>query len=244
MKFLIGIVFLLCALNMSAQEYPDSGFTNKAEAKNLTVNGLKEGKWVEYVDSNGDIMSDTIGTEYYLVVYKAGKRYGIAKGYDKKYPGKLQAVIPYKDGEKNGVEKGWDENGILFMEVPYTDGKEDGVEKWYSKSGKLQCQIPYSNGKVNGVWVSYFDTTNSFMNWGESSLTRIEMPFINGKEDGIEKWYYSNGILFQEIPYINGEINGIAKEYSENGKLESETTYKNNKIKNVKNFDKNGNEIK
>ena len=33
---------------LTPMEYPDSGFTNKAEAKNEMKDSLKEGKWVEY----------------------------------------------------------------------------------------------------------------------------------------------------------------------------------------------------
>ncbi|HTB30831.1 MAG TPA: hypothetical protein VK808_02330, partial [Bacteroidia bacterium] len=62
MKFLIGIIFLFIALGAFGQDYPDSGFTNKAEAKNLMVNGLKEGKWVEYQDMMGNFNTDTHST--------------------------------------------------------------------------------------------------------------------------------------------------------------------------------------
>jgi len=46
--FTILILFFCFALAAIGQsDYPDSGFTNKLEAKNQLVNGLKEGKWVE-----------------------------------------------------------------------------------------------------------------------------------------------------------------------------------------------------
>ena len=49
MKLLIGIVLLAFTLTaFGQQEWADSSFTNKAEAKNLMVNGLKDGKWIEY----------------------------------------------------------------------------------------------------------------------------------------------------------------------------------------------------
>ena len=57
----------------------------------------------------------------------------------------------------------------------------------------------------------------------------VETPYKNGKEDGIQKWYYHNGKLWRETPYKNGKEDGIAKYYSENGKLMQETSYKNGK---------------
>lgn len=52
MKALILILPPSLTLSAFGQTPPDSGFTNKAEAKNLMVNGLKEGKWIEYYDTD------------------------------------------------------------------------------------------------------------------------------------------------------------------------------------------------
>jgi hypothetical protein len=41
------ILILSLSFTISAIGQQDSGFTNKAEAKNEMVNGMKEGKWVE-----------------------------------------------------------------------------------------------------------------------------------------------------------------------------------------------------
>ena len=62
---LISISFTLTAFGQP--EYPDSGFTDRTEAKNLMANGLKEGKWVEYWDdSNDTITKDTNASMYIL----------------------------------------------------------------------------------------------------------------------------------------------------------------------------------
>src|ERR1700728_4756526 len=51
MKRIILILSLFSSLTVFGQqpEYPDSGFTNKAEARNLIMNGKEEGKWCEYI---------------------------------------------------------------------------------------------------------------------------------------------------------------------------------------------------
>ncbi len=45
----------------------------------------------------------------------------------------------------------------------------------------------------------------------------------------IEKEYYPGGNLKEEIPYINGKVNGIVKHYYESGKLKDEIPYINEK---------------
>jgi hypothetical protein len=61
--FLILIVAVLFSIAGFAQQ--DSGFTNKAEAKNLIVNGLKEGKWIEYM---GMALDSNIGMYRYYSI--------------------------------------------------------------------------------------------------------------------------------------------------------------------------------
>jgi antitoxin component YwqK of YwqJK toxin-antitoxin module len=43
------------------------------------------------------------------------------------------------------------------------------------------------------------------------------VPYVNGKEHGIEKGYYKSGALASEIPYEKGRSHGIEKSYKENG---------------------------
>ncbi|MGP8216566.1 MAG: hypothetical protein ACLQQ4_13445 [Bacteroidia bacterium] len=97
--YLIIFVSLLFTLTAMGQQgsLSDSGFTNKAEAKNLIVNGLKEGKWIEYytfetktLNSNPYklgvhiLTTDTNAPYYDLGVYKAGKLNGIVRYYQNK----------------------------------------------------------------------------------------------------------------------------------------------------------------
>ena len=64
----------------------------------------------------------------------------------------------------------------------------------------------------------------------ESGALEGEHPHINGKENGIAKVYYESGALEGEHPYINDKMNGVVKIYYENGKLAGTSTYKNNKL--------------
>ena len=112
LSFLFSFSFLISSFGQQTQTntlYPDSGFTNKAEATNQLKHGLKDGKWFEYLDSNGNITSNKNTPYYSLTVYKDGKAYGIARSYYK--TGTLQGELPYKNGEINGLYKGYYESG-------------------------------------------------------------------------------------------------------------------------------------
>jgi antitoxin component YwqK of YwqJK toxin-antitoxin module len=103
--FLIIFISLLTSLTAFGQvpEYHDSGFTNKAEAKNLTVNGLMEGKWIEYTNNTNDnFTNDTNSLYYRLSVYKDNKPIGVQRGYYKS--GKLYYLLYYVP---NPLGTGW-----------------------------------------------------------------------------------------------------------------------------------------
>ncbi|HTB07840.1 MAG TPA: hypothetical protein VK806_12880 [Bacteroidia bacterium] len=123
------ILFLSLGIAAFGQDYPDSGFTNKAEAKNLMVNGLKEGKWIEYADDKG-FTEDTTAPYYLLIVYKKGKTFGITRLY---VFGRLHDETPYVNGIPNGTEKTYNDDGTLRMIVTFRDGKRvkitDGTGK-------------------------------------------------------------------------------------------------------------------
>lgn len=212
----------------------DSGFTNKAEAKNLMVNGLKEGKWMEYMDTNYKVVSDTSAPYYILAMYKAGEEFGISHGYYKK-SGKLLFETHYNNGQTNGSDKGYYESGVLMYEANCIHGKLDGVYKEYYENGKLELEAPFKDDSENGVERDY--DTNGVLE-EETPVTYSSEDSIN--INGMQKDYYEDGKLRREAPYINNKINGLVKEYYESGKLKSEVTFVNDKEVAIKNFNENG----
>jgi len=81
MKKLIHLSLIFTALLMAPRPaVAQSGFTDKAEAKNELIAGVKEGKWVEYFDNSWKAVSDTaVADNYLLTEYRAGKPFGIDK---------------------------------------------------------------------------------------------------------------------------------------------------------------------
>jgi antitoxin component YwqK of YwqJK toxin-antitoxin module len=145
MKLCFILLFLTTySLSLLAQ---DNGFTNRAEAKNQTVNGKKEGKWFEYLaDIMGDVTTDSDAAPYYsLSIYRAGKPYGIVRLYDNASR-KLVIEDPYDaHGKKNGLEKQYYQSGKIEYERPYVNNKRNGILKRYYESGKLEMETVYKN---------------------------------------------------------------------------------------------------
>ena len=150
---LILILSLSFTLTAFGQDYTDSSFTNKAEAKNLTVNSLKEGKWLEYIGYDDTLGApyeeDVTGTNkpyiyYRLTVYKTGKPSGIVRQYYK--DGVLKKETPFINGRIEGIEKTYYDNGKLYSETPYTSSQINGDVKEYYMSGRLLRVITYSYG--------------------------------------------------------------------------------------------------
>src|ERR1700739_1305058 len=170
----------------------DTGFSNKADAKNQMVNGKKEGKWVEYLAQNNDNgnwepSTDANAPKYILITYKNGKAEGLAKQYNKMFGGTLEFTTPYVNGMKNGVEKhyeGGDGNTVTGL-YTFVNDTETGTEKHYYPDGKnIEFEYSYANGVKNGA----------------------------------AKEYYENGKIKTEMTYNRGAIIAM-KKYDENGNV-------------------------
>lgn len=192
---------VLFTVSAWAQDYPDSGFTNKAEAKNLTVNGLKEGKWVENADTNKDLVY--VMNPYKLIVYKKGKPFGIVRLYDRNW--NLVTEIPYLDGERNGIVKNSAAGGKIEMDFPYVNDTVNGIEKTFN-NGKLVREVPVLKGKTNGVVRDYFI----------DGKLRDEIPYSSDKISGMLKRYYENGKIESQTIYNNG-VAGPTMKYDSTG---------------------------
>ncbi|HTB32418.1 MAG TPA: hypothetical protein VK808_10355 [Bacteroidia bacterium] len=149
-KSLLIIISFGFALNAIGQQASyDEGFTNKAEAKNQLVNGVKDGKWVEYDTCYGNNPNnDTIGEicGYKLTVYRDDKPVGVIREYS--IDGKIKSEIPMKSGKENGTENRYYDSGKLHLETPYVNDKRNGTVKEYYENGKLKTETIYTNNKA------------------------------------------------------------------------------------------------
>ena len=153
-----SLFFTIIALGQ--QPTQDSGFIDKAEAKNELKNGVKEGKWIEYsfYDFNiSDNSSVPCNNSYRLTVYKSGVPFGIQRVY--KCNGELWVEIIYIGGIDNRIEKIYYSNGTLKSLSPYTFNKLNGVRRAYYENGKLLSETIFTNG-IQGIIKSYYENGN------------------------------------------------------------------------------------
>ena len=244
------MLFILCLQPLIGQ----NGFTNKDKAKNETINGLKQGKWIEYMNPKFETIIQDSAKFYKLSVYKDDKVSENVHTFF--YPsGKLIAEEPYTNGKKNGIAKYYYESGELNFETPYNDGKSTGISKRYYKSGKLNYESVEVDGKRNGIEKFYFETggikqeatftdgkqTGVVKTYFENGQLDQLFPYTDGKRNGVMERHYENGKLKEEVPFINDKLTGIYKKYGENGKLVSETSYREDNLNGiVKTYDENG----
>jgi antitoxin component YwqK of YwqJK toxin-antitoxin module len=65
---------------------------------------------------------------------------------------------------------------------------------------------------------------------------RREISFKNGKYDGVNSWWSSNGQLISQINFSNGKRNGSSKSWHLNGRLKEEAYYKNDILNGIRKY--------
>lgn len=182
-----------------SQAISDStGFTNRAEAKNEEVNGLKEGKWIEFLDNWGWHTKDTGNALYYtLTIYKHDEPCGMRRTYYRN--GQLERAVYYMVGGLVKRGRKYNEDGTVasgnFLVI---GAPKDGIGKRYFDDGRVKRKIIYAGGKRNGIAIWYYD----------NGIIKREANYIHGKLNGVVKEYDENGNLKSEIIYTNGKKNG------------------------------------
>ncbi|HTB06586.1 MAG TPA: hypothetical protein VK806_06485 [Bacteroidia bacterium] len=115
--FLILILLFSSNIQVFGQNNPDSlGFTNKKEAKNVIVNGKKEGKWC--VGASFCVMA-TGGCNYTLGIYRADVPCGTFREYNSY--GRLVRITRFVNGKKNGVEEVYDDGRLAVKRIYIND---------------------------------------------------------------------------------------------------------------------------
>ena len=82
--------------------------------------------------------------------------------------------------------------------------------------------IAYVKGETKaftGIIKSYYD----------NGALKKDIPYKDGKKEGLSKAYYKNGNLLSEDNYKDDKLEGLSKVYYENGNLIAEYYYKDGK---------------
>lgn len=122
-------------------------------------NGVKDGEWVEYNATNGNISS--------ITPYMNGKLNGYYFEFDNrgylvtqagfindeldgkmiklKY-GKPTEISNYKHGKLHGIKVQYHRNGNKQIEVEYKNGLIDGFMKYYNNDEEVMMEYKYKDG--------------------------------------------------------------------------------------------------
>jgi antitoxin component YwqK of YwqJK toxin-antitoxin module len=91
-----------------------------------------------------------------------------------------------------------------------------GEIRQYTKDDRLKTIVNYNQGIKHGTSFLYHDD-------GETIL--LEMPYINGKREGVSKKYYKDGALYASTSYQDDKLHGPRNIYYSNGQLKAVINY-------------------
>ena len=86
------------------------------------------------------------------------------------------------------------------------------------------------NGETFWIAITKSDVAKGDKLYYENGKLKAQIPYKNGKKEGIAKGYYENGKLLEELSYKNNMREGIDKQYYESGKIKYVDTYKSDRL--------------
>ncbi len=119
-------------------------------------------------------------------------------------------VLMYNNTPFKGVLTGFDPVNRTYNETNYEDGKKEGQErKLYEDQVVAEIRF-YKSGRKVGT----------HKGWYEDGSLKFEYHYnSNGAYDGSFKEWYRNGQSLKSFNYINGKENGPQKMWSSNGNI-------------------------
>ena len=140
----------------------------------------------------------------------------IRNGYQKFYykSGVISSEGIMKNGQPDGYWKSYYENGKLKSEGNRKNFELDSLWIFYNEKEQRILDVSYRDGKKNGIKTTYLEKE------------MIREMFKNDVKDGTTSYYYPDGKLKMEIPFVNGLEQGLAREYSTDGNIITLIEYK------------------
>ena len=122
----------------------------------------------------------------------------------------------YERGTPVGQWKYYHDNAQLAKTVKFEDGKPAGEIELRRPDGTLDAKRTYSQGKRDGTWTA-FDIT------GEKPAR--EEHYVEGKPDGVWKFWFDDGKQSQEIAFRDGKRHGVSTEWDKEGVKRAEVNF-------------------
>lgn len=119
-------------------------------------------------------------------------------------------------GKPDGYWKTYYETGKLKSEGNRENFQLEGLWKFYNEKGNISVEFNYKEGKKSGIKRVYD---------AEDGRIISEENFSNDVREGLSV-YFKEGIKFKEVPFVNGKEEGIGREFDKTGLIQTITTYK------------------
>ncbi len=205
------------------------GYVVSRESINRTdLNGLRQGRW-KFFYEDGKLQSE--GT------YRAGKRDGYFKTYDrkgnltdlKKYSEDIE-IVDVPEISKLTIVTEYYPNGKVKSLTTFRENLPDGIRREYDEEGKIISASVFVQGIRLSEGILNEDGTKEGM-WKEffaNGSLRAEGRYAGGRKVGAWQFKYESGSLEQKGEYNNeGKLIGKWEWYFENGNLRAEEYYTN-----------------
>ncbi|MBN2478962.1 MAG: toxin-antitoxin system YwqK family antitoxin [Parachlamydiales bacterium] len=153
---------------------------------------------------------DKFGVPISVEQYQEGN---LANGKYYKPDNDLEASIQ----SGNGIRMKRDRNGELLYKDVFEYGKLKN-RTTYHPNGQVQSTMSFDDYDLHGEQITY----------SPSGTIVMRAEWDHGQLDGI-KTAYRNGNKIMEIPYHNGKKNGVEKHWDDNGRLAAEIHWDNDK---------------
>lgn len=119
-----------------------------------------------------------------------------------------------KSGKPDGMNIEYYENGNLKSKIYYKNGKPFGITQLFNKEGNL-AEVGYWDSE-NTRWIG------NYYSFHPNGQKLQDFNFgLNGKRTGIQKYYFSNGIIKSIGIYLDGKLHGVFYEFDSLGNFQS-----------------------
>jgi len=188
----------------------------------LYPNNLKNGI-IEYYDSYDNLYCKVPITDKSMVQGEVIDYFYHSKN--------IRSVRNHKLGKLDGKTEYFDEKGNSKFVNYFKNGKPIGnYKEFYLNGGIYEDRFYDDNGIKIGTWITY----------DESGKIIGELPYINGKINGVEKKYF-NGIVTCTKEYKDDKLNGSLKHWNRYTKnIESESYMVDDKCMSIVYYFRNG----
>lgn len=209
-------------ININGKEYRTDHKFTKHEKRALMHKrkGLRRiiERFPDFIDNAGRNSAGEIQKIYYL--NDNNEKEGLCLEWRRNR--QIFIIQNYKNGKRHGLQQDFHSNGQLFGEATYKDGKQEGLVTIRLSCGSLFYDAVYKDGEeVPFTGIKRYHYTNGQL--------MKEVPFKDGKWDGLYKSFYENGHPDWEVNYKDDKKDGTAKMYID-GVLVGEWTYKNGEL--------------